>query len=274
MTDEEARLNVHSLHESEPHEASSGAPFDVPADQLERIIARASVLQHAAGDVDGRRLSEEEILAIGQEVRLDPEYVRQALAEYRADSLVPPAPAEHQLLARVLGPAHARVRRVMRGQPAEIHRDFERRLRSEERMRPVRLRASESLWEPDTSLTSKITRALDFEGRGYELAQLQSVSIATAPASTDETMVTLTADLSKARREQITGWGFGLLFVTIFMLAPFIFSAPWRWMLLAPAALGGIAIAASFIHVSMNNKRRRAALVLEGLLDQLEIARR
>ncbi|MCA1778846.1 MAG: hypothetical protein LC637_05560 [Xanthomonadaceae bacterium] len=150
---EESRQNVHTLHQSKP-----GAPFDVPVDQLERIIARASVLQHAAGDVDGRTLSEPEILAIGQEVRLDPEYVRQALAEYRADSLLPPAPAEHPLLARVLGPAHARIRRVMRGQPSEIHRDFERRLRSDERMRPVRLRASESVWEPDTSWTSKIHR--------------------------------------------------------------------------------------------------------------------
>jgi len=267
---EESRQNVHPLHESNP-----GAPFDVPADQLERIIARASVLQHAAGDVERRRLSEQEILAIGQEVRLDPEYVRQALAEYRADSLVPPAPAEHPLLARVLGPAHARVRRVMRGRPGEIHRDFERRLRSEERMRPVRLRVSESVWEPDTSWTSQITRALDFEGRGYELAQLQSVSIATAPASTEETMVTLTADLSEARKSQLTGWGFGLLFTGIFLLAPFVFSGgAWRWLLLTPAVLGGIAIASTLIHASMNNKRRRAALLLEGLLDQLEIARR
>lgn len=271
---EETRHNVHSLHESNRHESNPGDSFDLPADQLERIIARASVLQHAAGDVEGRRLSEEEIVAIGQEVRLDPDYVRQALAEYRTDSLVPPAPAEHPLLARIFGPAHARARRVMRGQPGEIHRDFERRLRPEERMRPVRLRGSESVWEPDSGLTSKITRALDFEGRGFELAQLQSVSIATAPASTDETMVTLTADLGEARKEQITGWGMGLLFVTIFLLAPFIFDGPWRWLLLGPAVLGGIAIATASIHVSMNNKRRRAALLLEGLLDQLEMARR
>lgn len=267
---EDARDNVHSLHESSP-----GTPFDVPADQLERIIARASVLQHAAGNVEGRKLSEKEIVAIGQEVRLDPEYVRQALAEYRADSLVPPAPDDHPLLARILGPAHARVRRVMRGQPGEVHREFERRLRSEERMRPVRQRASESLWEPDSSWTSKITRALDFEGRGYELAQLQSISIATAPASTDQTMVTLTADLSDARKEQLVGWGFGLAAVAFYVVmgGPLLSEAS-RWLLAAPLTFGGIAIAAVAIHVSLNSKRRRAALLLEGLLDQLEVARR
>lgn len=261
--------NIHSLHGQSTSEA-----YDVPAEQLERIIARASVLQHAAGDSEQRRLSEAEILSIGQEVGLSSEHVRRALAEYRADSLVPPAPEEHPLLTRLLGPAHARARRIMRGDAHEIHREFERRMRSDERMRPVRIRGTESVWEPDTSWTSKLTRALDLEGRGYELAQLKSVNIVTAPASVHETMVTLTADLSEERKEQLNGWGMALFFISLFVIVPFFVSKAWLWLLLGPALIIGIVGAAWIIHTSMNSKRRRAALLLEGLLDQLEIARR
>jgi hypothetical protein len=257
---------VHHLH-GQPHSDA----FDVPAEQLERVIARASVLQHAAGDSEQRRLSEEEVISIGREVGLSAEHVRRALAEYRADALVPPAPEEHPLLTRLLGPAYARARRVMRGDPQALHREFEQRLRSDERMRPVRLRGTESVWEPDSSWTSKLTRALDLEGRGYELAQLKSINIVTAPASPDESLVTLTADLSEERKEQLNGWSMALFFISLFVLVPFFFSKAWLWLLFAPALAGGIIVAGWIVHTSMNSKRRRAALLLEGLLDQLEL---
>ncbi len=261
--------NIHHLH-GKPGEQA----FAVPAEQLERIIARASVFQHAAGDGEQRRLSEEEIITIGQEVGLEPEYVRRALAEYRADSLVPPAPPEHPLVTRLLGPGYARARRVMRGNAAEIHRDFERHLRIDERMRPVRLRSTESLWEPDTSWTSKLSRAFDFEGRGYELSQLKSVSIVTAPASDQETLVTLTADLADERKQQLSGWFIGMFFLTGFVLMPYFLSKAWLWLLFGPVLIIGIGIAGWSIHNSLKGKRQRAALLLEGLLDQLEIRRR
>ncbi len=259
------RDTVHHLHGE-----SEGGAFDVPADQLERVIARASVLQHAAGDSEQRRLSEGEIISIGKEVGLEPDHVRRALAEYRADSLAPPEPEEHPLLTRLLGPSHVRVRRVIKGHASEIHRQFEHRLRSEERMRPIRLRGTESLWEPDESWTGKLSRALDLEGRGYELSQLKSINIVAAPASTSEAMVTLTADLSEARKEQWQGWAMALFFISLFVLVPFFFSKAWLWLLLVPALLGAVGAACLFIHTSMNSKRRRAALLLEGLLDQLE----
>ena len=118
--------------------------------------------QHAAGDGEQRRLSEEEIITIGQEVGLEPEHVRRALAEYRADSLVPPAPSEHPLVTRLLGPGYARARRVMRGNASDIHRDFERHLRIDERMRPVRLRSTESVWEPDNQLDQQTDARVRF----------------------------------------------------------------------------------------------------------------
>lgn len=246
--------------------------FEIPADELERIIARACVLQNAAGDGERRHLSESEIISIGGEVGLAPESVRRALAEYRADALAPPTPDGHPLIARLLGPSFARARRVVRGNARELHREFEQRLRTEERMRPVRMRGTESVWEPDSSWMGKLTRAFNVDGRSYELAQLKSISIVTAPASTQETLVTLTADLANERKEQITGWSIGLISIALFILIPSILLKVGLWLFL-PALLGSAALAGWIIKSSLAGKRRRAALLLEGLLDQLEVRR-
>ncbi len=262
---------IRAIHESEAPDA-----FAFPAEQLERVIARASVLQHAAGEGEQRQLSEDEIIAIGREVGLEPEHVRRALAEFRAEALAPPAPEDHPLVCRFFGSAHARVRRVMRGDPQNIHQAFERHLRAEERMRAVRLRGTSSVWEPDSSWMSKLTRALDLEGRGFELTQLKSFSIVTAPASPNESLVTLTADLTEARSEQIQGWGFGLLaaLVGVFVLPWALQSSGWIWLAIPVMAGAGAAIGVFSIQRAMESRRRRAALLLEGLMDQLEFGRR
>lgn len=252
--------------------------FAIPAEQLERVIARASILQHADGDGEQRNLTEAEIIAIGREVGLAPEYVRRALAEYRAEALAPPSPEDHPWLERLFGPAYARVRRVMPGDPQDIHRAFERRLRGEESMRAIRLRGTASVWEPDSSWMSKLTRALDLEGRGFELSQLKSLSIVTAPASPHESLVTLTADLSETRSEHLQGWGWGAGFVLfgLFALAwaEIGIASAWFWSLTLPLAAGAVAAAAFAIQQAMSSRRRRAALLLEGLLDQLEFRHR
>mgnify|MGYP001088332678 CR=1 FL=1 len=260
--------NVHTLHQSE-----AGQAYGIPAEQLERIIARASVLQNALGDGEARRLSEEEIISIGQEVGLSAEHVRRALAEYRADSLVPPEPEEHPLVARLLGPGHARARRVITGDPVDLHRRFEHHMISRERMRAVRLRGTESVWEPDTSWSGKLGRALDFNGQGHEVAKLSSVSIVTAPASSTEAMVTLTTDVREERKEQLMGWSFGLIMIAVFVLVPYFTKSPWLWLLLGPVLLAASAGAVWGVRSAIDAKRQRVALLLEGLLDQLEFRR-
>jgi hypothetical protein len=260
--------NVHDLHQARAENA-----YDIPAEQLERIIARASVIQNALGDGDARLLTEAEVISIGQEVGLSAEHVRRALAEYRADSLVPPEPEEHPLIARLLGPGHARARRVISGDPTELHRRFEHHMITRERMRSVRLRGTESVWEPDTSWSGKLGRALDFNGQGHEVAKLNAVSIVTAPASSTEAMVTLTADVREERKEQLMGWSVGLVMVAVFVLVPYFTKTPWLWLLLGPVLLAATAGAVWAVRSAIDAKRQRIALLLEGLLDQLEFRR-
>jgi len=260
--------NVHSLHQAPPDGA-----HDIPAEQLERIIARASVIQNALGAGETRRLSEAEVISIGQEVGLSAEHVKRALAEYRADSLVPPEPEEHPLIARLLGPGHARARRVIAGDPVDLHRRFEHHMITRERMRAVRLRSTESVWEPDTSWSGKLGRALDFNNQGHEVAKLNTVSIVTAPASSSDAMVTLTADVREERKEQLMGWGVGLVMVAIFVLLPYFTKTPWLWLLLGPVLIAASAGAVWAVRSAIDAKRQRIALLLEGLLDQLEFRR-
>lgn len=256
---------IHQLHPRSESDA-----FGVPAEQLERIIARASVLQHAAGDSDQRRLSETEIIGIGEEVGLSPDHVRRALAEYRADSLSPPAPEDHPLLNRLSGPAFARARRVVPGTAEQVGARIDRMMREQERLRPVRQRGSFSVWEPDSSLGSKITRALDLEGRGYELSQLESLDIAVAPADEHSSLVTLSADLRKARNDQLQGWGMWAPFVLLILTLTGVLS-PW---LSIPALLAGVVAVPLGIRWWLEGRRRRTVLLLEGVLDQVEMRAR
>ncbi len=267
---ESQRSKIHAIHESPPGDA-----FAVPAEQLERVIARASVLQHATGDGEQRQLSEEEIIAIGREVGLEPEHVRRALAEYRAEALAPDLPDDHPLLTRHFGQPFARVQRVVRGDPQDIHRAFERHLRAEESMRAIRLHSTASVWEPDSSWKGKLSRALNLEGRSFELTQLKSFSIGTAPASPNESLVILTADLKEERTEQIQGWGFslGALMALALVGAAVEGLSAWYWLLIMALAAAGSALGAFAIRTSMDNRRRRAALLLEGLLDQIEFSK-
>jgi hypothetical protein len=265
-----------NVHHFDPEKGASAT--GVPADQLERIIARAAVFQNAHGEGEQRQLSEAEIISIGEEVGLSPEHVRRALAEWRADSLAPPEPDDDPIATRLAGPANVRVRRLIEGGAASVHRRFERHLREAEYMRPVRMREFESLWECNDGLASSIKRGLsqvlDTEGRSYELSELKSLSIVTAPVSTGETMVTLTADLSDDRSELLGGWGWTLGALAIVGLVFIITSGDWWSWLLLIGAVAGTAVAPFLMARSFRAARRRTALLLEGLLDQLELTHR
>ena len=146
---------------------------------LEQVIRRAAELQHSvgAGGAGGRDgLSEGEVLRIGREVGLDPRHVRRALAEHRAESLVPALPEDEAPL-RALGEGRVRASRAVPGEPVGVQEKLEGHLRTRESLQSVRRRPGRSLWEPAGSLLSKMQRTLDVGGRGYELAEARSLEV-------------------------------------------------------------------------------------------------
>jgi hypothetical protein len=164
-----------------------------------------------------------------------------------------------------------RASRAVPGDRKEVQRRVEEHFRSRESLQSVRRRAGRSLWEPAGSLVSKMQRTLDVGGRGYELAEARTVELAVAGLEEGWSLVTLTVDLRNVRTEHGVGWSAGsaggAVGATIVAVAavgvPLIVALP------AVAALA-VGTSAAGGRWTLERKRERMELVLEGLLDRLE----
>ncbi len=212
-------------------------------------------------------------MRIGEEVGLEPRYVRRALAEVHADSLLPALPEEARLSARLWGSGIVRAIRVVPLEASEAQARVETYLRDREAMSRVRTGTGRSLWEPAGGLWSTMRRAMNVGGHGYELAKARSLELRVEPLEAGFSLVTLTADLRNERGKIAAGWHFGLagsgLGAAIALLAVF---GPEAAALLGAGAIGGTAAAgASWATAAQYRRRReRLELVLQGLLDRLE----
>ncbi|MCY3598367.1 MAG: hypothetical protein OXN85_00120 [Gemmatimonadetes bacterium] len=266
----------------EGHDGSGGSgpparrpslPRTVTQEQLERVIRRASDLQFRSSTSVGGELGAGDVVQIGAEVGLEERYVRQALAEVEAASLIPDAPADEGLARRIVGSAIVSTSRVVPGSPADVEANLESYLREEELLRQVRSRSGGSLWEPGTGLVSQMRRAMDVGGRRYTLAKARKLQVSVEALESGWSLVTLTADVGNMRAERIGGWfagmglggaagGFGLFMATGGGVLPL---------------LGGLAIFSGFTAIAtvsaradMRKVRQRMELALQGLLDRLE----
>lgn len=254
--------------------AESSGERSVSAADLERVIRRASDLQFRAGSAEaGSALEESEVLRIGEEVGLEPRYVRQALAEIHADSLIPALPGESPLAARLWGAGLVRASRVVPGEPAAVQEELEAYLRDREVLRRVRSAPGRSLWEAAGGLVSTMRRAMDVGGHGFELAKARSVELVVRRLEPGFVLVTLTADLRNERGHLAVGWHLGaLLAAAPAALALLAVVGVDLLPVLGAGALGGGALAggshAAAVH--FGRRRQRVQLVLEGLLDRLQ----
>ncbi len=249
----------------------------VPSSELERVIRRAVELQHGTdGETDGGSdapdsLTESEVLRVGREVGLEPRHVRRALAEVRAESLLPDPPEDAGVPRRLWGGAFARASRAVPGEPEEVQDRLESHFRERESLQSIRARPGRSLWEPAGGLVSKMQRTLDVGGRGYELAETRRVELSVTGLESGWSLVTLTADLRNVRAEQAAGWtaGAAVLGFPALVVATVAVGLPVE--IAAPVVAGG-AGGASVLGArrTTGKRRRRVELVLEGLLDRLE----
>ena len=254
---------------SGPPAQRSGGSVTVTREQLERVILRASDLQFRRSRPASGELRAGEVVQIGAEVGIEERYIRQALAEVEAASLVPDAPPDEGLARRIAGPAIVSTSRVVPGSPAEVEANLESYLRQEELLRQVRSRSGGSRWEPGSGLVHQMRRAFDVGGRRYTLARARDLQVRVAALESGWSLVTLTADIGNLRTEHLAGWlaGVGLAGVGLFV-------ATEAGVL---PLLGGLAILSGFAAVATASARaglrkagQRTTLALEGLLDRLE----
>jgi hypothetical protein len=238
--------------------------------ELDRLIRRATELQLARLDERGQdRLSEAEVFRIGREVGLEPELMRRAMGEVRAESLLPPEPDERDLSTRLLGAARVTVSRVVPGRPAEVARNIEGYLRIGESLREVRKRAGRSRWEPQEGFMAQLQRGLRIGGRAYTLASASALQLTIEPLEEGTSLVALQADLSSARLEKGWGWVIGLTTGGAGAGLGIGFAVGFPYLAL-PVAVAGAAGGVMAGRKNFGGEWEKLRVNMEGILDRLE----
>lgn len=171
---------------------------------FERVLQRAAELQASARDI-GEGLTEDEVLALGQEVGIPETQLRQALLEERTRH----APAEPEgVLDRWLAPADVVAHRVVQGTEAEVLEALTAWLDRHEHLRVQRAIPGRVTFEPLDSLAGamrKLGAIFDSSrGRAY-LEKAELVTAVVTPLEAGFVHVTLAATLRRTRRAWVGG---------------------------------------------------------------------
>lgn len=234
-------------------------PLDRAA--LERVLARAAELQARTTD-PAELMTDEQVVALGNEVGLTPSYLRQALAEERSHRT---APEPSGLL---LAPATISAERTVRGTPAEVFAALDVWMEKEEWLQIKRQFADRMVWEPRRDFEGGVRRMLNVGGRGYALSKASDIGATVVPADPGRVLVRLDADLTGMRRGALSG-----------MLGGAVTGVASGGVLLALhfavlAAVGPIVLLGGAGYLIgrgvFNSAAERVQLALEQTLDRLE----
>ncbi len=253
-----------------PAGGSGRVPMRVSQDQLEKVIHRAAELQFRRGETPDS-LEADEVLRIAEEVGLEGRFVRQALAEVRADALIPARPEDNSLATRLWGESTVVSARVVPGEPAELQSRLARYLAERESLRCVRDRPGQLVFEPAKDWMSQLQRGLDFSGRGYDLAKARSLGVMVQSLEEGRCLVSITANLANQRLGHAASWyvGFGGAGLATSMIS--IVGLGASALIVVPAVAAGVGLAGTYgTSRTFATQRRRLKLAVEGLLDRLE----
>jgi hypothetical protein len=245
-------------------------PTEVSQEQLEKVIHRAAELQFGRGETYDI-LDVEEVQRIAEEVGLEGKYVRQALAEIRADELVPSRPEDRTFATRLWGEAAIVESRVVPGSSEEVLEKLRTYLNDRESLRCVRDRPGQQVWEPASDLMSQIQRGLDFSGRGYELARAKTLTVLTQPLEEGRTLVSVIADISNTRTGHALGWYGGIGVFALGSALGAVLGGGAEALIVFPAVTTGVAAVGTLgTAKTLARRRERVTLAVQGLLDRLE----
>jgi hypothetical protein len=255
-------------------EDNSGSRLPVPGQvsqaQLEKVIHRAAELQFGRGEAYDT-LDVEEVQRIAEEVGLEGRYVRQALAEVRADELVPSRPEDRSFATRVWGEAGIVESRVVPGTSEEVLGKLRSYLNDRESLRCVRDRPGQQVWKPASDMMSQIQRGLDFSGRGYELAKAKTLTVYTQPLEEGRTLVSVIADISNTRAGYAAAWYSSLGLFGLGSALGAVLGGGAEALIVFPSVTAGVAAVGTLGTAKMLARRRgRVELAVQGLLDRLE----
>lgn len=238
-------------------------PATVDRAAVERILARTLELQSSTSVDPEGRLTEAQLVALANEVGLDPINLKQALAEERSRIAVV---EERGTLAGLYGNAGATAQRTVRGTPAQVLKALDDWMQREESLTPQRYFAERIVWEARKDFVGQIRRAVS--GRGHALVRATSVSATAIAIDDHRVVVRLDAHLGGYRalmaQQNAVFTGVGLAIGGVLIALNFAMIAA-----VAPVALlaPGTFVSARASH---RGSVERAQLALEQVLDRLE----
>ncbi len=244
---------------------------------LEHVIRRAAELSIADSDA-AERLTEQDLVRIGDDLGLPARHVWQALYER------PSLSARKLVGGEYFGSPIVVASRIVPGDVALTRRRLEDYLLTREYLTVVRRTAEELRLLPAEDTISAVARLFSRPRSRHHLAHARRVIVAAHPLPSGEGVVRIEMDLEEARRKErneALGWGtmvgaigFGAGMGAVEMVAPG-----------ASGTIGGIAAGvalaipsayATFVGIGRRFRRKtaEAKLELEGLLDRLESGER
>jgi hypothetical protein len=247
-----------------PPAVPPGAPAPLERAALERVLARAAELQAAEADPGEPRLTEAQILEVGNEVGIPAKHLRQALAEERSRVEVP---VEHGSIAAVFGSATVSATRTVRGTPAALFDKLDSAMQNEESLRVKRRFPDRIAWEPRGGLATEFRRIMNVGGHGYRLARAQEVSATVIAIDAERSIVRLDASLANVRKQRIAG-GSGVAAAGTVSGGILVALGVMTAVAALPVAAG--LVAGYFVARSHGPQVAGAQLALEQMLDRLE----
>ena len=251
-----------------PARAGGGKPTGRTLDRsaLERVLERAAKLQGASGSEEpSDELTEEQILELGREVGLSPQFLKQALAEERTRVAVPD---EHGLAAQLAGPGVAAASRTVAGSPTGILAALDAWMQKEECLRVKRRFPDRLVWEPGSGILTDVSRFLNLRGRGYHLRRATDISATVVAVDERTSLVRLDADLRPARSASVSNSVLSVASGTLVGTAAIALG-----VIVPVAVLPALALAGGGSYAARLSYRRalsNAQLTLEQTLDRLE----
>jgi hypothetical protein len=180
-------------------------------EQFEAVIRRAAELQaKSADEVSPDGITQSELIRIGREIGISPQYVQRALAETGG-----PLPAEQSTAVKLFGPATVVASRSVPGHAEAVRAHLEKYLYERERLSAVRRFPDRTTYHPARGfdLHAVINVAQDAlgggkqprVGAGFKLKRARNLEVAVQPLEEGYSYVTLRLDLGNLRTGFATG---------------------------------------------------------------------
>ena len=138
-------------------------------------------------------LTEQDLMALGEDVGIPTQYLQQALVEETSRTRLP---AERGMVAGLFGPKRVGAARRIEMPAGEVRRLLEYWMTDVEMLVVKRRLSNGTAWEPRGDVFSSIRRSIGSGGKRYDLSRAREVAAQVSELDAQSCFVTLVADMS------------------------------------------------------------------------------